>query len=275
MRKKIYIAALLMTAKMAFSQVIIGSANNPSPNSIFSIVNTEDNAARSKGMMIPTVNNETELPLYNASQPNRFDKDPSMQGMIMYRKDIQRVVVYDGEIWKPTFYETGGRTTRASMNPATAEGDFPSVGCVLIGCGEKDVPFGFYNNTLDSDKLGIIDPRGTVNNDFSNFTFRESGFYKILISLKVKTSGLHVSPPVISFRALKNGSTIARNDVPLNEAILITAGANRVGTMEFLAMFDKGDQLKVQVSGGVSILTVADVYKIVPTDGTFISIEKL
>lgn len=275
MRKNIYIAVLLVTAQMAFSQVTIGSAASPSPNSMFSVVNKEDNAAQSKGMMIPTVNNETELPLYNASQSTRFDKDPSMQGMIMYRKDIQRVVVYDGEQWKPTFYESGGRTTRASMNPATPESDFPSVGCVLIGCGEKDVPFGFYNNILDGDKLGIIDPHGTVNSDFSNFTFKESGFYKILISLKVKTSGLHVSPPVISFRALKNGAILARNDVPLNEAILITAGANRVGTMEFLAMFDKGDKLKVQVSGGVSILTVADVYKIVPTDGTFISIEKL
>lgn len=275
MRKNIYIAALLVTAQMVFSQVTIGSAASPSPNSMFSVVNKEDNAAQSKGMMIPTVNNETELPLYNASQSTRFDKDPSMQGMIMYRKDIQRVVVYDGEQWKPTFYESGGRTTRASMNPATSESDFPSVGCVLIGCGEKDVPFGFYNNILDGDKLGIIDPHGTVNSDFSNFTFKESGFYKILISLKVKTSGLHVSPPVISFRALKNGAILARNDVPLNEAILITAGANRVGTMEFLAMFDKGDKLKVQVSGGVSILTVADVYKIVPTDGTFISIEKL
>lgn len=262
-------------AGTAFSQVTLGSAANPSANSMFSVVNNEDNAAKSKGMMIPTVNNETELPLYNASDPDRFSNDPTMQGMIMYRKDIQRVVVYDGEKWKPTFYENGGRTTRASMNPATPENNFPSVACILIGCGEKDVPFGFYNNTLDGDKLGIIDPQGTVNSNFNNFTFKESGFYRVLISLKVKTSGIHVSPPVISFRALKNGSVLARNDVSLNEAILITAGANRVGTMEFLAMFDKGDQLKVQVSGGISILTVADVYKIVPTDGTFISIEKL
>lgn len=262
-------------AGTAFSQVTLGSAANPSANSMFSVVNNEDNAAKSKGMMIPTVNNETELPLYNASDPDRFSNDPTMQGMIMYRKDIQRVVVYDGEKWKPTFYENSGRTTRASMNPATPENNFPSVACILIGCGEKDVPFGFYNNTLDGDKLGIIDPQGTVNSNFNNFTFKESGFYRVLISLKVKTSGIHVSPPVISFRALKNGSVLARNDVSLNEAILITAGANRVGTMEFLAMFDKGDQLKVQVSGGISILTVADVYKIVPTDGTFISIEKL
>lgn len=275
MMKKIYISAFITLVSTAFSQVTLGSAANPSTNSMFSVVNNEDNAAKSKGMMIPTVNNESELPLYNISDSDRFSNDPTMQGMIMYRKDIQRVVVYDGEKWKPTFYENGGRTTRASMNPATPENNFPSVTCVLIGCGEKDVPFGFYNNTLDGDKLGIIDPQGTVNSNFNNFTFKESGFYRVLISLKVKTSGIHVSPPVISFRALKNGSVLARNDVSLNEAILITAGANRVGTMEFLAMFDKGDQLKVQVSGGISILTVADVYKIVPTDGTFINIEKL
>jgi hypothetical protein len=275
MRQKIYITAFLLAAKMAFSQVIIGSDANPSPNSMLSVVNKEDHAAGSRGMMIPTVNNETELPLYHISQPDRFGNDPDMQGMILYRKDIKRVVVYDGEKWKPTFYENGGRTTRVSMNPTTPEAEFPSVACVLIGCGEKDVPFGLYNSTQDEDKLGIIDPQGAINNDFSNFTFKESGFYRVLISLKVKTSGIHVSPPTISFRALKNGNVLARNDVSLNEAILVTAGANRVGTMEFLSMFDKGDKLKVQVSGGVSILTVADVYKIVPTDGTFISIEKL
>lgn len=275
MRKKIYITTLLLTATTAFSQVIVGSSINPSPNSMFSIVNKEDNPAGSKGMMIPTVNSETELPLYNASHPDHFEDDPSMQGMILYRKDIKRVVVYDGEKWKPTFYESGGRTTRVSMNPLTPEEEFPSVTCVLIGCGEKDVPFGTYDNIQDGDQLGILDPQGAVNTNFNNFTFKESGFYKVLISLKVKTSGIHVSPPTISFRALKNGNVLARNDVPLNEAILITAGANRVGTMEFLSMFDKGDKLKIQISGGVSILTVADAYKIVPTDGTFVSIEKL
>lgn len=275
MIKKIYITALLVSATMAFSQVIVNSDTNPSPNSIFSVVNKEDNAAKSRGMMIPLVNNESELPLYDASQADHFNDDPSMQGMILYRKDIKQVVVYDGEKWKPTFYESGGRTTRVSMNPATPEAEFPTVTCVLIGCGEKDVAFGAYDSIQDGDKLGILDPQGAVNSNFNNFTFKESGFYRVLVSLKVKTSGIHVSPPTLSFRALKNGNVLARNDIPLNEAILITAGANRVGTMEFLSMFDKGDKLKVQISAGVSILTVADTYKIVPTDGTFISIEKL
>jgi hypothetical protein len=31
-------------------------------------------------MMIPLVNNESELPLYDASQADHFNDDPSMQG---------------------------------------------------------------------------------------------------------------------------------------------------------------------------------------------------
>ncbi|MCW3160487.1 hypothetical protein [Chryseobacterium oryctis] len=275
MKNKIYLLVLLFATKILFSQVIIGDHINPSSNSIFSIVNKEDNSTNSKGLIIPVINNESELPLYNSSIGDNFENEEAMQGMLMYQKDVKRVMYYDGNLWQPTFYEIGGRTTRASMDPATLEANYPSVTCVLIGCGEKDVPFGFYNSTLDSDKLGIIDPQGVINTNFSNFTFKESGLYKILISLKVKTSGVHVSPPVISFRALKNDNIIARNDVALNEAILVTAGANRVGTMEFMAMFEKGDKLKVQISGGISILTVADNYKIVPTDGTFINIEKM
>ncbi len=275
MKNKIYLLLLSFIAQIISAQVIIGNNINPSTNSVLSIVNNSDTPTDSKGFMIPTVNNETELPLYSSSEPDHFTDDTTMQGMIMYQKDIKRVVFYDGTKWNPTLYETGGRVTRASMDPTTLEADYPTVSCVLIGCGKKDVAFGSYNTTLDNDKLGIINPQGTINSNFNNFTFKESGIYKILISLKVKTSGLHVSPPVISFRALKNDNIIARNDISLNEAILITAGANRVGTMEFLAMFDRGDKLKIQVSGGVSILTVADVYKIVPTDETFIRIEKL
>jgi hypothetical protein len=103
----------------------------------------------------------------------------------------------------------------------------------------KDVAFGAYDSIQDGDKLGILDPQGAVNSNFNNFTFKESGFLQGIGQLKSKTSGIHVSPPTLSFRALKNGNVLARNDIPLNEAILITAGANRVGTMEFLSCLTK------------------------------------
>lgn len=77
MRKKIYITTLLLTATTAFSQVIVGSSINPSPNSMFSIVNKEDNPAGSKGMMIPTVNSETELPYITHPTPTILKMIPA------------------------------------------------------------------------------------------------------------------------------------------------------------------------------------------------------
>ncbi|WP_154662304.1 hypothetical protein [Vaginella massiliensis] len=45
--------------------------------------------------------------------------------------------------------------------------------------------------------------------------------------------------------------------------------------MEFIAMFDEGDVLSLDVKGAVSIATVADVYTIVPGERSYIQIEKI
>lgn len=275
MRKHIFFSLVLfLIVIVANAQVNIGRETAISDKGILNIINMEDNAAKSKGMMIPTVENATELPLYNVSESDLYTDDQTMEGMVMYQKDIQRVVVYDGEKWKPMLYEkTHNRSSRFSMNASDLYR--PRIACVLVGCGKEDVPFGLYNNQDDYDELDILDSSGTVNDGFNNFTIKESGFYSILVSMKVKTSGLHVTPPVISFQGIKNDYVLARNDVELNEVILITAGANRTGSMEFVGMFNKGDKFKIQVSAGVAILTVADVYTVEPEDQTFISIEKL
>ena len=176
----------------------------------------------------------------------------------------------------PTLYEDGNRYTKVSLDPTLDEDNYPKIGCFLVGCGSDDVPFSILNNNTDVDELNIVEQKGTINeSDFSNFTFRESGLYRIIVSLGVKTSGLHVTPPIVSIRALKNNYILARKDIPLNEAILITAGANRTGTMEFIGMFSKEDLLKIQISSAVSILTVADIYQVRPSQTTFVSIEKL
>ncbi|WP_322971524.1 hypothetical protein [Faecalibacter sp. LW9] len=265
---------IFLTALVTNAQVNIGRETAISDKGMLNLINIEENAAKSKGMMIPTVENETELPLYNTSEVDLFTDDPTMEGMVMYQKDIQRVVVYDGEKWKSMLYEKNhNKSTRLSMN--ASDPYRPKIACVLVGCGRNDVPFGLYNSQDDYDELGILDTSGIVNNNFNNFTIKESGFYRILVSLKVKTSGLHVTPPVISFQGIKNDYILARNDIELNEVILITAGANRTGSMEFVGMFNKGDKFKIQVSAGVAILTVADVYTVEPEDQTFINIEKL
>lgn len=266
----------LIGISLSYGQLTIGDASYINEDAQLILINNEDNTQNSRGVLMPHVNNQTELPLYNSAEPDLYEDDKTMAGLIMYQADIKRMVFYDGEKWSSTFFEDRNSQTRVSMDANMAENQYPQLGCFLVGCGENDIPFGLYNNRLDSDDLGIVRINGDINQkDFNNFKFKESGLYRVHISLSVKTSGIHVSPPTISLRALKNNEIISRNDIPLNEAILITAKANRTGTTEFIAMFDKNDQLKIQISAAVALLTVVDTYRVIPDERTYVIIEKL
>lgn len=279
MKLKLLILLNIVCVNVLFAQVVIGNKNYSNNNAVLSIINTEDNKDNSKGLLLPTVESKEELPLYNAAESDEYADDPSMAGMIMYQKDLKRAVLYDGEKWKPTLYEDDNRSSRYSLNTVltgTAENNYPQLACVLVACGTRNIPFAVTDKNLDYDELELKnDLKNYTEDTYTNFEFTENGTYKILISLSVKTSGLHVTPPVISVRAKKNNFIIARNDVALNEAILITAGANRSGTMEFVGNFKKGDKLTIQMAGAVSIATVADVYTLIPNSRTFLSVQKM
>lgn len=258
------------------AQVIIGDDNFNNKNTILGIINKNDNSQNSKGIKLPSVKNKTQLPLYNPNEIDFFNDDSTMEGMILYQEDIKRIVVYDGEKWKETLFEDHNKYTNVSLDPKLSDSNYPSIGCFLVGCGSDDVPFDLTSNDSNLDELGILNQKGTLNSaDYSNFTFKESGLYRVIVSLGIKTSGIHVTPPVISIRALKNNYILARKDIPLNESILITAGANRTGTMEFVGKFSKDDLLKIQISSAISILTVADTYQVRPSKTTYLTIEKL
>ncbi|MFV0144147.1 hypothetical protein OBJ68_01840 [Empedobacter falsenii] len=279
MKLKLLILLNIVCVNVLFAQVVIGNKNYSNNNAVLSIINTEDNKENSKGLLLPTVESKDQLPLYNSSEVDEYLDDPTMAGMIMYQKDLKRAVLYDGEKWKPTLYEDDYRSSRYSLNTrliGTSEENYPQLACVLVACGTRNIPFAVTDPNLDYDELKLKNDQINYSDDtYTNFEFQESGMYKVLISLSVKTSGLHVTPPVISVRARKNDFVIARNDVALNEAILITAGANRAGTMEFVGMFRKGDKLTIQMTGAVSIATVADVYTVMPNSRTFLYLEKL
>ncbi|WP_395092225.1 hypothetical protein ACF3NR_00440 [Vaginella massiliensis] len=253
----------------ASAQVVIGDIDYENDHAILSLINPSSNKEKAKGLMLPIVDSISLLPLYDATQPDFFKDDPSMEGMIMYVKENETVMVYDGEKWKTTLYHSYTPKTRASMQPGTSI----DVVCVLVVCNTASVPFHNYSES-DIDELEIIDPKGE-GDTFSNFTIKEKGIYKVMVSLGIKTSGLHVSSPLLAFVAKKADYVIATKDVPIADALLIHAGANRVGVMEFMAMFDEGDVLSLDVKGAVSIATVADVYTIVPGERTYIQIEKI
>lgn len=270
MKNIINIISMFVVGAFASAQVVISESDYSNDHAILSLVNPSSTEQKAKGLRMPTVDDITQLPLYDASEHDLYTDDPTMEGMVMYVKELEAVMVYDGEKWKTSLDHSYTPRTRVSMQPGTTV----NVGCLLVGCTADLVPFNLYDNELDIDELGIVDPKGE-GQSFSNFTFREKGFYRVRVSLGISTSGLHVSSPLLSFRAKKAEYLIATKDVPIADAILIHAGANRVGVMEFMAMFDEGDVLSLEIKGAVSILTVTDVYKVVAGERSFMQIEKL
>ncbi|MFV0198731.1 hypothetical protein OBK01_11025 [Empedobacter falsenii] len=270
---------LFVLATNSQAQVVVGNPAYENDHALLSLINPSTNPNEAKGLMMPLVDDITQLPLYDANEHDLYTDDPTMEGMVMYVKDQEIIMVYDGEKWKATLDQSDLPYTRASLNLNAPSN--PKVVCVLAGCGSATTPFGLYSPDFDVDELGIITQTGQISDQdpeedtYSNFTIQEKGFYRVFVSLGMKTSGLHVSAPILSYRAKKNDFYLTRKEVPIVDAILIHAGANRVGTMEFVGFFDAGDKLTIQVTGAVSLLTVADTYEVVPGDKSFIKIEKL
>ncbi|OFM82635.1 hypothetical protein [Weeksella sp. HMSC059D05] len=279
MKNIINIISMFAVGALASAQVVISESDYTNDHAILSLVNPSSNEHKAKGLMLPLVDDITQLPLYDANEHDLYTDDPTMEGMVMYVKEKEAVMVYDGEKWKTALDQSRVPYTRASLDPNAEKN--PRLACVVAGCGSATTPFGLYSSDFDVDELGIISPIGEIDDEneeeytYSNFTMKERGFYRIFVSLGMKTSGLHVSTPILSYRAKKNDFILTRREVPIATAILIHAGANRVGTMEFVGFFDAGDTLTLQVTGAVSLLTVADVYEVIPGDQSFIKIEKL
>ena len=95
-RKTITLQVFILTAisTMGFAQVKIG--NRPETIHQRAALQVEHNA---KGIMLPIVENHTELPNYNAAYPDLYENKPEDNGLIFYNKEIKDVVKYDGYRW--------------------------------------------------------------------------------------------------------------------------------------------------------------------------------
>ncbi len=255
------------------AQVLIGQkAEGVQAHAMLDIYNHADNPAQAQGILFPKVDNETELPLYDPTQPDLFQDDPTMEGMLLYQSDIAKVRYYDGEKWNTTLYED--RLADVSRISFNEKAESPKMVCTLVFCGNQTLSPLVYRTT-DFDRLAVV----KTNGDFS-MQINETGFYRFNINLMIRTSGIHVTPPVISVRALKKTpnqteAILTRRDVALNDAILITSNTARLAATTFQAFVQKGDLIKFQLSGAVDILTVADVYELVQDDRSYIEIERI
>lgn len=273
---KKYILLICLGLNLVQAQVVIGDdASTAHPNSVLTLNNTSDDPQNAKGLILPSVDHYSKLPLYDPNEPDLFRNDSSYEGMLMYIKnendpDHNYAVYYNGQKWVSAFSDGRNLRTQASIAPNTPTENLPVTVCVLVGCDEAKLKFSLNNNEFDVDELKILLPGSSEN----NFKIRSTGLYKVDISVSFNTSGVHVTPPQISIQTLKNG-VIAGQVVANMNTLLVSGNAPMTASTSMFVWAEGNDELSISVGGAIPILTIADTYRVNPNKNTYVIIERI
>lgn len=235
MKKTILIFLNIALAISVYAQVSVGN-QNPHSRTLLDMTNEEN-----KGVILTAVDNYKELPLYNESEPDLFENDRTMEGMIIYVEEESMYYQYDGYQWiryQSVSPRGNRRYSRIGTNSTS------TVVCGAGICGEVTVKF---DQAADPDKL-LLDNLGVVVPGGDYIEFKEDGIYRVTPSINVDGGG--VSLGGISLQVIIDGN-MKKSDGNL-------AGWERIATESFLV----GNILGVEVGSDVDIsYTVTDYFK--------------
>jgi hypothetical protein len=266
---------LAATGNPGYAQVKIG--NNPETVHPRAVLQVESST---KGIMLPVVENHTELPNYNAAHPDLYENKPEDNGLVFYNKEIRDVVKYDGYRW----IAATERSIKNYKNLSILGSDAPnqSVANVLGITARPTLQFNILN---DIDRNNVNNLGLTVNAN-GEITIPADGFYRINPSVKTSSAGgLSVgnAATIISLQALYANAAgdgwqkIHENSFLLS-GLLVTAGsANSVNSFSTTKYLHAGDQIRlrggIQADTGLNVGTGVN-FKMNDKD-TFLYIEKL
>ncbi len=276
-RKTITLKLLILaaTGNLGYAQVKIG--NNPETVHPRAVLQVESST---KGIMLPVVENHTELPNYNATHPDLYENRPQDNGLVFYNKEIKDVVKYDGYRW----ITATERSIKNYKNLSILGSDAPdqSVANVLGITARPTLQFNILN---DIDRNNVNNLGLTVNAN-GEITIPADGFYRINPSVKTSSAGgLSVgnAATIISLQALYanaagNGWQKIHENSFLLSGLLVTAGsANSVNSFSTTKYLHAGDQIRlrggIQADTGLNVGTGVN-FKMNDKD-TFLYIEKL
>jgi|GEM_PF-1630748 hypothetical protein len=167
---------LLLTGMLGFmlvkSQVVVGGGTLSSSHTQLELQNSGQ-----KVLILPVAENETILPKYNSSQPDKYDDDATMEAMLMYNKAESLTKVYDGTKWEQAFNAKNKSTTwtRANINSTnmTCLSTSDLFGQLLQLCSSNNLQFSVpANSTQFSDYLSVV-------RNSETFRIRQKGLYRI------------------------------------------------------------------------------------------------
>ncbi|SEW27102.1 hypothetical protein SAMN05421841_1948 [Chryseobacterium wanjuense] len=185
---------------LANSQIAIGGASVSSSHTQLELRNSGQ-----KVLIFPVAENETILPKYNASQPDKYDDDASMEAMLMYNKAESITRVYDGTKWENAFNTKNSSTTwtRASINSTnmTCLSTSDLFGQLLQLCSSDNLKFSVPGNSSQfSDYLSVV-------RNSETFRIRQKGLYRINFNVLFSgfTAGFDFNGARITIVVVVNG----------------------------------------------------------------------
>lgn len=276
-RKTITLKLFILTAIGNLGSAQVKMGNNPETVHPRAVLQVEHNT---KGIMLPVVENHTELPNYNAAHPDLYENKPEDNGLLFYSKEIKDVVKYDGYKWiAATEKSIKNYKNLTILGSNTAD---QAVANVLGITGRPTLQF----NVLNDIDRNIINNLGVTVNSNGEITIPSDGFYRINPSVKTSSAGgLSVgnAATIISLQALYaqasgDGWQKIHENSFLLSGLLVTAGsANSVNSFSTTKYLHAGDQIRlrggIQADSGLNVGAGVN-FKMNDKD-TFLYIEKL
>lgn len=239
-----------LISTLTFAQVGISKSENSNlplhPDASLHILGSQENESKNLGLILPNVDKKSQLPLAQ-DQPNSYEIDPSMEGMVLYGNKNRSVNVYTGEIWEDDKTRFIDPTLKQSRFISAGNGDDQqSVVCVLLVCG-RDAVLKFshdidgensYNN-LNITRENTTIRYGAINytDDNSKFVIQEAGTYQIRLNIPTYIAGVvslteGASYQIYAFKQDEFGNhreILLSSVVPNFPGILGIGGGSKVG----------------------------------------------
>ena len=233
--------------------------------------------------VIPQVDDHTQLPRYNPGHnPYMFHPDESMAGMIMYNREMERVLLYDGRTWLPAFIRQIGHISKFGWRQGSDVEVF-GIGNIY----NPPVLRMYYQSGRHIDDITFIttDQFDEYNGlaYFNRLEIPVTGMYRVTASFTTRTVSVGLNTRDVRFQIIvnRNGRAVARASEDFRPNFPVVSVNDEMQlNMETVFFAEAGDIINFQVSRTTSAMAVLTLDLVGVTlfgvgDDDFILIERI
>lgn len=272
--KQIFLKILCLLPLFGYAQVKIGFDKEIHPHALLDVESV------GKGILLPNVKEDIELPGYDESSPTSYIKNLKNQGLILYHQGRKDVLKFDGYRW----ISASQKSILNYKNVSLFTSDRPNeVVANVLAITSRPVLIFNKTNDIENNSINHLNLKYTNNGEIE---FIEDGYYKINPSIRIKGAGglsvgnasTIISLQAIFGQAINNGwQKIHENSFRLDGLVITAGDTNSTNSFSIVKYFKKGDKIRIkagiQASDGLSLGT--GVTYVLNDKNTFLFIEKI